>query len=217
MAQAVAIAVSEAVNGVAGAISTVASSDTKSAENISDALKIGISNISSVPKNASDIALDLEKQIVSRGGKLTDNVGSAIKVLSQDIYNDIQHDPEGVKKIGKKYVDAISIAETGAKRDIKAVNETAKDMRSAIVDSAIGTVTLPLEIGVGIFGKIKKTIFGSAENIDESKDAPKVKSEVTSRLTIILLVVICILLVLFLYFNSIKIYPLEYSSQNLTN
>ncbi|SIP85892.1 Hypothetical protein PACV_177 [Pacmanvirus A23] len=215
MAQVVAVAVSEAVNGVATAIGTVASSDTKSAENISSALKIGISNISSVPKNASEIAMDLEKQIVSRGGKLTDNVGSAIKVLSQDIYNDIQHDPEGVKKIGKKYIDAIDVAFAGAKRDIHAVKETAKDLRGAITDSAIGTLTLPLDIGVGVFGKIKNTIFGSAENIDTTKDATKDKSNdipvVTSKLTIVLLIIVCILIILFIYFEFVKKSPYLYS------
>ncbi|QYB17533.1 hypothetical protein PV-S19_0169 [Pacmanvirus S19] len=208
MAAAVAVSISEGVSSVATAIGTVASSDTTSAENISSALKIGVSNISSIPKSASEIAVDLEKQIVSRGGVLTDNITSAIKVLSQDIYNDIQHDPEGVKKIGQKYVDAIDVAFAGAKRDIHAVKETAKDLRGAIVDSAVGTVTMPLEIGVGVFGKIKNTIFGSAENVDsEVKDKPVV----TSKLTIVLLIIVCILIILFIYFEFVKKSPLLYS------
>ena len=158
MAQVVAISVSQAVSATANAVATVAASDTESANNISSALKIYISNVTKIPSTAADIALDLERQIVSRGGKVTDNVGSAVKIIARDMYNSMSKNPNSIKSIGNMYINAIDGAVLAAQKNISAVTQTAGSLRGAIVDNIAGTVVLPLRIAAQVASNVNHTL-----------------------------------------------------------
>ena len=160
MAQVVAISVSQAVSATANAVATVAASDTESANNISSALKIYISNVTKIPSTAADIALDLERQIVSRGGKVTDNVGSAVKIIARDMYNSMSKNPNSIKSIGNMYINAIDGAVLAAQKNISAVTQTAGSLRGAIVDNIAGTVVLPLRIAAQVASNVNHTLKG---------------------------------------------------------
>jgi hypothetical protein len=188
MAQVVAVSVSQAVSATANAVATVAASDTKSAENISGALKSYIDNLTSIPRSAADVAQALAEGIGSRGGAITDNVGEAIKVISTDLYDAIQSDPNNIKRIGQTYVSAVDEAVRAARRNIHAVTETAEGIRGAIVENVSATAVLPLQIATGVLGKIKRTIFGGS-------------SSVPTNVFNVLLVVFLIVLIVVLYFE----------------
>jgi len=187
MAQVVAVSVSQAVSATANAVATVAASDTKSAENISGALKSYIDNLTSIPRSAADVAQSLAEGIGSRGGAITDNVGEAIKIISTDMYESLREDPNNLKKIGSTYVTAVDQVVKTARRNITAVTETADGVRGAIVENVSATAVLPLQIAAGVLGKIKRTIFGGYSP--------------ASNIFNVLLVVFLIILIVVLYFE----------------
>jgi hypothetical protein len=160
MAQAVAISVSQAVSATANAVATVAASDTESANNISSALKIYISNVTKIPSTAADIVLDLEHQIVSRGGKMTDSVGSAVKIIARDMYDSMRKNPNSIKSIGNMYIGAVDSAVLAAQKNISAMTQTAGSVRGAIVENIAGTIVLPLRIATQVASDVKRTLKG---------------------------------------------------------
>lgn len=189
MAQVVAVSVSQAVSAAANAVASVAVSDTESANNISSALKIYISSVTKIPSTAADIVLDLERQIVSRGGKLTDNVGSAVKVIAQDMYESMRKNPNNIKSIGNMYIEAVDNAVLAAQKNISAVTQTAGSVRGAIVDNIAGTIVLPLRIASQVATDVKHTLKGGF-------------SSAAISYYWVILIVIVLLIIVWLYFSS---------------
>ena len=160
MAQVVAVSVSQAVSAAANAVSAVATSDTQSATNISEALKSYVQNVTSVPANMVDIVKGIEEGITSRGGRVTDNVGAAVKIIARDLYKEIKENPDSFKEIGNKYAEAVDNAVSMSKKNLTAATEIAGDFRKALVDNIAGTAVMPLQIAKGVASNVGKTLFG---------------------------------------------------------